>query len=78
MQLLEQGTRCGTDLLICSCLLVVGKQLLHVLYATHFLMDLLEHRSALLESVEHVLLHQRELDVARQLFELRQLRIRLR
>lgn len=41
-------------------------------------MDLLEHRRALLQPENHVLLHERKLDVARQLLELRQLRIRLR
>jgi hypothetical protein len=40
--------------------------------------DLLEHGCTLLQPEDDVLLHERKLDVARQLLQLRQLGVRLR
>jgi uncharacterized membrane protein YccC len=77
----SQGTRRGpsaSHLLVCPRLLALAQQLLHVLDAAHLAVDLLEHGCALLQPEDDVLLHERELDVARQLLQLRQLRVRLR
>lgn len=48
-----------------------------MLDAAHLGVDLLEHLGALLQAEDDVLLDQRELDAARELLELRQLRVRL-
>ena len=66
-----------TYLLVCSCLLILAHQLLHVLYAAHLLVDLLQHRSTLLQAKQNILLHKCKFHVARQLLELSQLRVRL-
>lgn len=68
---------CSDYLLVRPRLGVLAQQLLNVLDAAHLAVDLLQHRRALLQPEQHVLLHERKLDVRRQLLQLRQLRIRL-
>jgi len=63
--------------LISPCLLVLAQQLLHLFNAAHLLVYFLQHRRTLLQPVQHILLHERELDIARQLLQLLELRIRL-
>lgn len=54
----------GAYFLVCPSLLILAHELLHVFYAAHLLVDLLQHRSALLQAEQNILLHKRELDVA--------------
>ena len=69
--------RCHAHLLVCPRLGVLAQQLLHVLYAAHFLLDLLQHSSTLLQPIQHIFLHKRKLDIACELLQLRQLCIGL-
>jgi hypothetical protein len=65
------------NLLISPRLLILAQQLLHILDAAHFFVDLLQHCCALLQAIQHIFLHKREFDIGGQDLELRQLRIRL-
>ena len=61
----------AAHLLISTSLLVLTQQLLYVLDAAHFLVDLLENCRSLLQTKQDILLHQGELDVAGEDLQLR-------
>lgn len=56
----------------------LAHELLDIIDAAHLGMDFLENLAALLQAKDDVLLDLGELDVARQLLELLELRVRLR
>lgn len=72
-----QGSLFISHLLVCNRVGRLAHELLDVLDAAHLGVDLLQDLCALLQTKDYVLLDEGELDVARELLKLVELRIRL-